>query len=346
MIFRQIFDSESATYTYLLAPHEGGEALIIDPVAQKVGQYLTLLDELDLRLMKAIDTHVHADHISGLAALRDATRCITVIGADAAVDCVSRRVADGECIEIDGLALRTLQTPGHTPESCCFLWENAVFTGDTLLIRGTGRTDFQNGSAAAQYDSLFKKLLTLPDATLVYPGHDYRGNTVSTIGEEKRFNPRLQVASKKDYVGLMGDLHLADPKMMDVAVPANLTPGLDQRDIDRHGWSLDARRLQKLLAGEKPLLIDLRDREERARHGVIPGSTHIPYGDLDNTIGPGGLLNKLAPAARRGIVFYCAHGERSAMAVTASRQAGLGRAVHLAGGFDDWQRQGGAVERL
>src|SRR6195256_2115668 len=204
MIFRQLFDSVSGTYPYLLASRRGGEALIIDPVLEKVERYLQLIRELDLKLVKALDTHLHADHITGLGALRDRTRCITVMGEHTKADVVSIRVAEGDKVEVEGIGLDTLYTPGHTDDSYSYLMRDRVFTGDTLLIRGTGRTDFQNGDARAQYDSIFNKLLRLPDETMVFPAHDYKGETVSTIGEEKRFNPRLQVKSVDEYADLMG----------------------------------------------------------------------------------------------------------------------------------------------
>ena len=239
MLFRQLFDSVSCTYTYLVASRPGGEALIVDPVLEKVDRYLTLMDELDLRLVKAVDTHVHADHITGLGALRDRCRCITVMGERSAVDVVSMRVADGDRIEVEGISLKVLYTPGHTDDSYSFLLGDRVFTGDTLLIRGTGRTDFQNGNPRDQYHSLFDCLLRLPDDTLVYPAHDYKGDTVSSIGEEKACNPRLQVGSIDEYVDLMNGLNLSNPKMMDVAVPANLKIGLSQADVAARGWALD-----------------------------------------------------------------------------------------------------------
>src|ERR1700681_3526160 len=203
MIFRPLFDSISGTYTYLLASRQGGEALIVDPVLEKVDRYLQLVRELDLKLVKAVDTHLHADPVTGLGALRDRTHCITVMGEHTHADVVSMRVAEGDHIDIEGLRLDVLYTPRHTDDSYSFLWTDRVFTGDTLLIRGTGRTDFQNGDARAQYESIFGRLLKLPDATLVYPAHDYKGDTVSTIGEERAFNPRLQVKSVEDYVELM-----------------------------------------------------------------------------------------------------------------------------------------------
>src|SRR6187551_1008888 len=240
MIFRQLFDSVSSTYSYLLASRAGGEALIIDPVLEKVDRYLQLVRELDLRLVKAVDTHLHADHITGLGALRDRTHCITVMGEHTQADVVSMRVAEGDRIDIEGVRLDVLYTPGHTDDSYSYLLGDRVFTGDTLLIRGTGRTDFQNGSARAQYDSIFNRLLKLPDETMVFPAHDYKGDTVSTIGEEKRFNPRLQVGSVDEYVELMANLKLPNPKMMDVAVPANMHVGLHQEELAKQGLALSA----------------------------------------------------------------------------------------------------------
>src|SRR5580692_3404706 len=174
MLFRQLFDQVSGTYSYVIASRRGGEALIIDPVLEKVDRYLQLMRELDLRLVKAVDTHLHADHITGLGALRDRTHCITVMGEQSKVDVVSMRVGDGDRLRIEGLSLDVIYTPGHTDDSYSFVLGDRVFTGDTLLIRGTGRTDFQNGSAKAQYDSIFGRLLKLPDETMVFPAHDYR----------------------------------------------------------------------------------------------------------------------------------------------------------------------------
>jgi glyoxylase-like metal-dependent hydrolase (beta-lactamase superfamily II) len=260
MIFRQLFDSTSGTYTYLLASRPGGEALIIDPVLEKVDRYLQLIRELDLKLVKAADTHLHADHITGLGALRDRTHCITVMGEQTHADVVSMRVAEGDRVEIEGLRLDVLYTPGHTDDSYSFLLPDRVFTGDTLLIRGTGRTDFQNGDPRAQYDSIFNKLLKLPEATLVYPAHDYKGDTVSTIGEEKLFNPRLKVKSMDEYAELMSNLKLPNPKMMDVAVPANMRVGLHQEEVARRGWALTAADAIALRGKPDLALIDLREK--------------------------------------------------------------------------------------
>jgi sulfur dioxygenase len=345
MIFRQLFDSTSGTYTYLLASRRGGEALIIDPVLERVERYLQLVRELDLRLVKAVDTHLHADHVTGLGALRDRTHCITVMGEHTQADVVSMRVAEGDHIDIEGVRLDVLYTPGHTDDSYSYLLGDRVFTGDTLLIRGTGRTDFQNGDPRAQYDSIFNKLMKLPDETLVYPAHDYKGETVSTIGEEKSFNPRLKVKSIDEYVDLMNNLNLPNPKMMDVAVPANIHVGLRQEEIARKGWALSATEAMALRGAKDVAIIDLREKGEREKHGVIPGSLHAPYPDLVENISAGGMLHELAAATGKRIVFYCAYGERSAMAVQAAQDAGLKTACHIEGGIDAWKKVNGPLAR-
>lgn len=229
MLFRQFFDAGSSTYTYLIASGKGREALIIDPVKEQVPQYLTAIEQLELRLVRAIDTHTHADHVTGLGDLRDATGCVTMMGEFTKAECVSQSVREGEVIDVDGIKLGALYTPGHTDESFSFVLRPeapyAVFTGDVLLIRGTGRTDFQNGDPEKSWDSIVNKLFRLPDETLVYPAHDYKGWTVSTIGEEKRFNPRVAGKTREQYVEIMRNLRLPDPRLMDVAIPANLACG-------------------------------------------------------------------------------------------------------------------------
>lgn len=343
MIFRQLFDATSGTYTYLLASRRGGEALILDPVLERVDRYLHLIRELDLKLVKAVDTHLHADHITGLGALRDRTRCVTVMGEQSGVDVVSMRVGDGDRLRIEGICLDVIYTPGHTDDSYSFAMADRVFTGDTLLIRGTGRTDFQNGDPRAQYESIFNRLLRLPDETLVFPAHDYKGDTVSTIGEEKAFNPRLQVKSAEEYVALMNGLNLSNPKMMDVAVPANMRQGLAQDEIARRGWAVTAEAARALVGHRDVALIDLRERAEREKHGVVPGALHAPYADLEENLQPGGVLHELASATGKRLLFFCAFGERSAMAVQAAQEAGLTRACHVEGGMAAWKRAGGPV---
>ncbi len=343
MIFRQLFESVSCTYSYLIASRRGGEALIIDPVMEKVDRYLQLLRELDLHLVKAVDTHLHADHVTGLGALRNHTHCITVMGEQSRVDVVSMRIGDGDRLQIEGVNMDVIYTPGHTDDSYSFLMQDRVFTGDTLMIRGTGRTDFQNGDPRAQYESLFGRLLRLPDETLVFPAHDYKGDTVSTIGEEKAFNPRLQVKSAEEYVALMNSLKLGNPKMMDVAVPANMHQGLHQEDVARRGWSYSAREAMELVGKPDVVLIDLREAAERERHGCIRGSLHAPYRDLQENISAGGLLHELANATGKCLLFYCAFGERSAMAVQAAQDAGIGSARHIQGGIEAWKKFGGTL---
>jgi sulfur dioxygenase len=343
VIFRQLFDSVSGTYTYLLASRRGGEALIIDPVIEKVDRYLQLVDELDLRLVKAVDTHIHADHVTGLGALRDRTHCITVMGEMANVDVVSMRVAEGDKLKVDGVSLDVLYTPGHTDDSYSFLMGDRIFTGDTLLIRGTGRTDFQNGDPRAQYDSIFNKILKLPEETLVYPAHDYKGETVSTIGEEKRFNPRLQVKSIDEYVEVMNNLKLPNPKLMDVAVPANRHQGLQQAEVAKRGWAVMPDEALRLVGHQDVTFVDLREPDEREKHGVIPSSVHAPYTELVANLHTGGSLLALAGKGKQ-ILFYCAFGERSAMAVQAARDAGIQSAVHLHGGVDAWKKAHGPLQ--
>jgi glyoxylase-like metal-dependent hydrolase (beta-lactamase superfamily II)/rhodanese-related sulfurtransferase len=342
MIFRQLFDSTSSTYSYLLASRHGGEALIIDPVLERVDRYIQLLRELDLRLVKAIDTHLHADHITGLEALSERTRCITVMGEQSKAEVVSMRVTDGDKVEIEGLSLEAVYTPGHTDDSYSFVMPDRVFSGDTLLIR---RTDFQNGSARAQYDSLFGRLLKLPDETLVYPAHDYKGDTVSTIAEEKAFNPRLQVKSIDEYVDLMSNLNLPNPKMMDVAVPANMRIGMARDIAIKRGWTLTPEEAKAVLGKPEIALIDLREDQERRKDGIIPGSLHVAYPDVEQSLKADGLLHTLATSAGKQLVFYCTFGQRSAMAVQAAQADGLETARHIQGGIRAWQHADGPLVR-
>ena len=222
MIFKQLFDNTSSTYTYIISSGEGREALIIDPVIENTPEYLRVLKDLNLKLVKVIDTHIHADHISGLNELSKKTNCSKVMGEHSASEVIDIRVKDNEKIKIENIEITSMYTPGHTDCSYSFLMTDRIFTGDTLLINGTGRTDFQNGNSIDQYHSLFDKILKLPEKTLVFPAHDYKGNKVSTIGEEKRNNPRLKVDSAEQYAELMNNLNLQNPKMIDVAVPANI----------------------------------------------------------------------------------------------------------------------------
>jgi len=225
MIFKQVFDTKTSTYTYLIASAKGREAVIIDPVLENVDSYINLLKELDLRLVKVIDTHIHADHVTGATKLKEATSCTTIMGEHTPADTVEIKVKDNDRIYIDDLSIKSIYTPGHTSESYSFLLNNCLFSGDTLLINGTGRTDFQNGSSKDSYHSIFDKLLKLPEDTLLYPGHDYNGKKVSTIGNEKKFNPRLQVNNVDEYIEIMSNLNLSKPELMDSNVSRNIKLG-------------------------------------------------------------------------------------------------------------------------
>jgi sulfur dioxygenase len=225
MIFKQVFDQKSSTYTYLIASSKGREALIIDPVLDNVKDYIKLLNELDLKLVKVIDTHIHADHVTGASKLKVKTKCVTIMGSHSPADAVEIKVKDNEVIKLDTLEIRALYTPGHTSDSYSFLMNKFLFSGDTLLINGTGRTDFQNGNAKDAYNSIFYKLLKLPDETILYPGHDYNGEKTSTIKKEKKLNPRLQVDSVDEYIDIMNNLNLKKPDLIDFNIASNLKLG-------------------------------------------------------------------------------------------------------------------------
>lgn len=225
MLIRQLFDAQTFTFTYLIADGVNSEAIIIDPVDTKIEQYMRLLKELNLKLKYVFDTHVHADHITAAGKLRELTNCITLLGEATGAICVSKTVSDGEKIHVGAIEFTVLETPGHTQDSFCLYTDGMIFTGDTLFVRGTGRTDFQAGNPIDQYNSIVNKIFTLPDATIVYPGHDYNGNTSTTVWEEKNFNPRLAGKTVEEFKYIMDNLNLPNPKLMDIAVPANLACG-------------------------------------------------------------------------------------------------------------------------
>ena len=225
MLFRQLFDKSTSTYTYLIASAKGREALIIDPVLENVEQYIKLLNELNLKLVKVIDTHIHADHITAASKLKNKTNCTTIMGEHTPSDTVEVKVKDNEIIYVDKLEIKVIYTPGHTKDSYSFLMNDYLFSGDTLLINGTGRTDFQGGNSEDSYNSIFNRLLKLPEETLLYPAHDYNGQTVSSIGKEKKFNPRLQVNGINEYIDIMNNLNLSKPKLMDTNVASNIKLG-------------------------------------------------------------------------------------------------------------------------
>jgi glyoxylase-like metal-dependent hydrolase (beta-lactamase superfamily II)/rhodanese-related sulfurtransferase len=336
VIFRQLFDPKSCTYSYLIASRKGGEALIIDPVLEQVDSYLELLGELELELVKAVDTHLHADHATGLGALRDRTRCVTVMGDQTTADVVGMRVREGDRLRCDGMSLDVMYTPGHTDDSYSFLFGDRVFTGDTLMIGGTGRCDFQSGDAAAQYDSIFNKLLRLSDDTLVYPAHDYKGDSVSTIRDERENNPRLQVSSMEEYEELMNGLDLPPPKLMDVVVPVNRSIGLAQQELADRGCAVTPSQLLEAINAPDVTLVDLREDYERARGGTVEESIDVPYFSLKRALLPGGSVHRRVSASDARIIFLCTYGECSALAVELAHELGWSNCCHLSGGLNGW----------
>ena len=278
-------------------------------------------------MVKVIDTHIHADHISGLAELRDKTNCVTVMGEHSPADVVSMTVKDNEKICIENINLTSLYTPGHTDDSYSFLMDDRVFTGDTLLIKGTGRTDFQNGNPYDQYKSLFERLLKLPENTFIYPAHDYKGESVSTIGEEKNYNPRLQVSSAQEYANIMNNLSLDNPKLMDIAIPANKSMGMSF-DTQKNLNGISFNTLKNFLNNTDCLLIDLREKIEIQRLPSINQSINIPYSNLQEYI----KTNKKLLREKK-IIFYCAVGERSALAIQICKSYKFSQIYHLVGGL-------------
>ncbi|PHS18637.1 MAG: hydrolase glyoxylase [Kangiella sp.] len=331
MIFKQFFDPISSTFTYVLAKSQGAEALIIDPVLEQVDTYLKFLGENYLKLVVAMDTHVHADHKTGLGKLRQLTRCMTCLGHNAETSVISRRLRDGDKISIDGITLDVFETPGHTKESCCFYMQGMVFTGDTLFIRGNGRTDFQDGDAGDLYDSLDNKIFTLPEDTVVWPAHDYKGEHASTIGKEKLENPRYAGKTRQEFIDIMDNLNLANPQLMDIAVPFNHGFGDDLGNNIDDNLVLTCEQVKGL---NSPVLIDLRDQDEVDKDGAISGSILIPLRELEDALeAPDHIMN-----SDKEVVFYCAHGERSALGLELALEKGLKNVKHMAGGINAWYK--------
>ncbi|PHS18636.1 MAG: hydrolase glyoxylase [Kangiella sp.] len=329
MIFKQFFDQTSSTFTYLMATSRGAEALIIDPVLDRVHEYLQFLGENELRLVVAMDTHVHADHKTGLGKLRKLTRCMTCMSNNASVSTISRRLKDGDSISVGEIEIKVFDTPGHTDDSLCYYIEDMIFTGDTLFIRGNGRSDFQNGDAGQLYDSITQKLFTLPDETVVWPGHDYKGEHVSTIKKEKIQNPRVAGKSRNEFIEIMDSLDLPNPQLMDIAVPFNQGFADNLGTLMGESVVLNCEQVESL---EEPLLIDLRDQDEADHSGMLKGAILIPLRDLDGALeDPKHIINQ-----GKEVVFYCAHGERSALGLEFALENGLKNAKHMSGGIHAW----------
>jgi sulfur dioxygenase len=351
-VFRQLFDPSSSTYTYLLADRKRGEAVVIDPVFEQVRRDAALIAELGLRLVYSLETHIHADHVTGASLLRQRTGCRIALSADSGAEGADRYLVPDDVIAFGGRSLQVRRTPGHTNGCLTYVLDDRsmAFTGDCLLIRGSGRTDFQQGDPQAMYRSIHQQIFTLPDDCLLYPAHDYRGLTVTSVGEERRFNPRLGgETGESDFTLYMRNLRLAHPKKIDVAVPANLACGRPATDVDivadpqwaalRYSfagiWEIDPHGLEEQAAAVQ--ILDVREPEEFSGPlGHIRGAISIPLGSL------AAHAPELAPG--RPIVAVCRAGSRSAQATVILREAGFTEVANLAGGMLRWRAEGHAVE--
>lgn len=334
MIFKQFFDPESSTFTYLLANRKGGEALIIDSVDDRIDEYLQFLGDNELKLVCTFDTHVHADHITGMDTLQSLTTCLTFIGSKNNTSVASRKLSHGDTVSIEGIELQVLATPGHTDDSYCFYMPGMVFTGDTLFIRGNGRTDFQNGDTASLYDSITKTLFGLPDNTIVYPGHDYKGETFSTIGHEKRENPRVAGKTKEDFIEIMDNLDLPNPKQMDIAVPINQRKGVKLQDEISKDHSLLPEEVHKNL--KDYFLIDLRSEDEISKIGKIDNAIAIPFSNIEKDLKKSNSELVKALKGNKKVVYYCAFGERSALAIKLTLKENYSNIAHMKSGINGW----------
>ena len=348
MIFRQLFDRETSTYTYLLADETTRDALLIDPVREQIERDLQILAELELTLVHTLETHVHADHIAGSGMLRQRVGSRSIMSEDAGADCADVMATDGQVFELGAIRIEARKTPGHTDGCLSFVVDapgetKRVFTGDTLLIRGCGRTDFQAGDSGQLFESVHTKLLSLPDDTQVFPGHDYRGHTMSTIAEEKKHNPRLGgTRTKAEFQKIMAELNLAQPKHIHEAVPANLSCGmpLQSASIPEAGWAPVERRADGVpevtvawtleTLGEYRL-IDVRETDELSGElGRLEGIEHVPLATLGEAMTP---WRKDEP-----LVILCRSGNRSGKAAAQLEEAGFSRVASMRGGMLEWRK--------
>ena len=350
MFFRQLFDQTSSTLSYLVADDASHEAVLIDPVVEQAERDVRLLREHGLSLKYTLETHVHADHITAAQALKQATGARTAVSRDCNAQGYDVLLDDGDVILFGHEEILTIATPGHTPGSVSYLWRDRVFTGDTLLIGGCGRTDFQNGSAEALWHSITEKLFKLDDQILVYPGHDYKGRRVSSIGEEKRFNARVAGKTREEFLAIMGNLGLPMPARIHEAVPSNLGAGADQPGVaaaSEHWAALEnrvatqnvsARQLAEVLRTPGAHLVDVRTSVE-FETVRIAGAMNVPLDRLD----PAALLKRLGADAP--VYCVCQTGTRSQLAAAALRSAGFKRVVHVDGGTNAWAMAGLPVLR-
>ena len=352
LIFRQLFDPPSCTYTYLLADGRSGAAVIIDPVFEQVRRDAALIEELGLRLAYALETHVHADHVTGAWLLKRQTGCRIALSANSGAEGADRYLVQDDVVTFGDRNLQVRQTPGHTGGCLTYVLDDRsmAFTGDCLFVRGTGRTDFQEGDPHAMYRSIHQQIFTLPDPCLLYPAHDYRGLTVTSVREERRFNPRLGgEIGEGDFTGYMNNLRLVHPKKLDVAVPANLKCGQPENNIEitaeptwatlRYSfagiWEIDPHGLEEHARAVQ--ILDVREPQEFGGPlGHIRGAILIPLGELAERAGELGR--------DRPIVAICRAGSRSAQATVILREAGFTDVANLAGGMLRWRAEGHAVE--
>lgn len=351
MLFRQLYDNESSTYTYLLADEDSREAILIDPVRELIERDLQILEELELKLVYVLDTHVHADHVTAAGMLRARTGCETVVSAEAGAPCADLRLSDGATLEVGQIQLEARHTPGHTSGDMTYVVRDAkapdqppmAFTGDTLLIRGCGRTDFQQGDSRSLYASVHEKLFTLPEDTRIFPAHDYKGRTMSTVAEEKRHNPRLGGGKTlEEFVRIMDALKLAQPKKIHEAVPANLQCGNVSADVQparqEAGWAPVTRNpegVPEVGSGwvrnnlEEVRLIDVREPAElEGELGALYGADNIPMDDLE-AVAKGADDD----ARERPTVVFCRSGNRSATAARLLEEHGFTRVASMSGGM-------------
>jgi len=352
LAFRQLFDPASSTYTYLLADGGSGAAVIIDPVFEQVRRDAALIEELGLKLVYSVETHVHADHVTGAWLLKQRTGCRIALAANSGAEGADRYLVQDDVVAFGERNLQVRKTPGHTNGCLTFVLDDRsmAFTGDCLFIRGTGRTDFQQGDPHAMYQSIHQQIFTLPDACLLYPAHDYRGLTVTSVREERRFNPRLGgEIGERDFAGYMNNLRLAHPKKLDVAVPANLKCGRPESGIGIAGdpdwaalrysfagiWEIDPLGLEEQVASVQ--ILDVREPEEfTGPLGHIRGAILIPLGEL---------AERASELARdRPVVAVCRAGSRSAQATVILHEAGFVNIANLSGGMLRWRAEGHAVE--
>lgn len=361
MLFKQLFDTESCTYTYLIADLSNKEAVLIDPVDTQLDVYLTLLKDNDLTLKYSLETHVHADHVTASGQLRQKLGAKTAVSSLCGAGSADIQIQDGDVFEFGKAeTIKVIATPGHTPGSISFLWKDRVFTGDALLVDGCGRTDFQGGSAEAQYDSVTQRLFTLPDDTIMYPGHDYKGRWISNIAQERTSNSRLAGKTKAEFVDIMANLNLPKPKLIDMAVPANRFCGVDEdvanqaaeqrvegsdptrkltsmeeliNQVMQNITEIDVQKAKDLIATSSVTVVDVREESE-FNSGHIDNAILLPRGVLEFKIGKVSELEDKSAA----VIVYCATGKRSALSANAMQIMGYTNVLSISGGYQAWSQ--------